>query len=146
MTLAACGSDDGGLSVDEYRQRANELCSQVNEKVEDLELPASPDELAGYLERLLALARPYDRRARELDPPEELEDLHRDSVRLSRRFERKFEEVIEQVRQAENPLTTFGRELEELLPDLRRADEISRELKLDECLENSLGDAPAPPS
>ena len=143
--LAACGSDDDSeLSVEEYRKRANEACAEVQEKVEEVDLPSSPDELAGYLERILDLSRPYDRRLRELDPPDQLAPAHREASRLSVRFEREFEEVIEQVRRAENPLTTFRRELDDLLPEIRRSEELSRRLGLDECLESGTFGEPAP--
>ena len=133
--LAACGSDDGGLSADEYRAQSNELCAEANREVKRLQAPTSPIELANFLERGLELGRKYDQRQSELEPPDELEKLHAQGERLTDRLNREFEQLIEDVRQADDPFTAFQLGLQELLPEIQEADNLNRRLKLDECLE-----------
>jgi hypothetical protein len=135
--LAACGSDgdDDGLNADEYRDRANRICAEANREVEGLDPPTSPDQLADFLERGLELGRSYDRRFRELDPPDELEDLHERGVRLSERLDERFQSLIDRVRAADEPLAELQRGLQGLLSQVEEADELNRELGLDECLE-----------
>jgi chromosome segregation ATPase len=134
--LAACGGDDdGNLSTEDYRDRANELCAKANDEAEKLDPPTSPDELADFLERGLEVGRDYDQRFRDLDPPAELERLHERAVRLSDEFEERFERLIDQVRAADEPLKALQDGLQSMLGDIREGDELNRRLGLDECLE-----------
>jgi len=143
--MVACGSDDPELSVEEYRQRANEICVKLTDKAEGLDPPRSVDGIADYLERLLELARPYDRRFRDLDPPDELARLHDRGVELNRKLDRAFEDIAGRLRASADPATTFRRELEGLLPQIRRADDLFQRLGLDECLAGpQLGPSPGP--
>ena len=145
--VAACGSDgDGELSAEAYRERANELCAEAEDRIAKIDAPRSANEVAGYLERALELSREYDRRFRELDPPQELEPLHDRGVRLSRRLDERFEDLIDDVRGAAEPVRELQRGLQRMLDDIREADELNRRLKLDECLDvpGLGGSAPGP--
>lgn len=135
--LAACGGDggDGELSVEEYRDKANQLCTEANRDVREVDPPTSPDQLADFLERGLKLSRGYDERFEDLDPPPELEELHERAIRLSERVNQKFERLIEDLRSAGEPLAEFQQGLQGLLPDIQAGDSLNRELKLDRCLE-----------
>jgi hypothetical protein len=137
LALAACGDgDDGQLSADEYRKRANELCADATREAQDLDPPTSPEEFADYLEEALDLTRKYETRFKDLDPPDELNDLHQRALRLNDGFEKDFEDLIDRVRGADDPIAEFQRSLQRLLPAIQRGDTINRRLKLDECLQS----------
>jgi hypothetical protein len=137
LALAACGGgDDGRLSADEYRKRANELCADASREASNLNPPTSPEGFADYLEEALDLTRTYETRFKELEPPDELNDLHQSAVRLNAEFEKDFKRLIERVRAAANPIAEFQRSLQRLLPAIQRGDTINRKLKLDECLQS----------
>ena len=61
--------------------------------------------------------------------------MHAQGERLTDRLNRKFERLIEDVRQADDPITAFQVALQEMLPEIQQADDLNRRLKLNECLE-----------
>ena len=134
VTLAACGSDDGGLSVDEYRERGNDLCAEARDDAQALEAPRSIDGMTDYLERLRELSQSYDRRFEELDPPDELAQQHERAIDVNERLDRSYAEMVRRLRAASDPAVTLRREVERLLPQLRRGDEVFRRLGLNACL------------
>jgi hypothetical protein len=148
LALTACGDDDSALSAADYRKRANELCADGTREALRLDPPRSPQDLADYLQRALDLTGKYEDRFAELEPPNELESLHERALRLNDEFNRDFSRLIRRVRSADDPVATFQRGLQRLLPAFQRGDEINRRLKLDECLQAPAlrGTPPAGPS
>jgi hypothetical protein len=135
VAIVACG-DDSGLSVGEYREKANELCDQANREARRLDPPISPQGFADFLERGLELSRKYEARFKDLDPPDEVKDLHEEALRLNDEFEKRYEAMVERVRQADDPIAEFQRSLQRLLPAIQRGDSMNRRLKLNKCLQS----------
>jgi hypothetical protein len=135
VAIVAC-NDDSGLSVGEYREKANELCGQANREARKLDTPTSPKEFADFLERGLELSRKYEARFKDLDPPDEVKDLHEEALRLNDDFEKRYEAMVERVRNAHDPVDEFQRSLQRLLPAIQRGDDLNRRLKLHECLQS----------
>ncbi len=72
--LAGCGGGGGGsLSASEYRQKADAICKQANEKINrfDAKTPAQVRDVAGKIEPLVKDAVSD---LKSLDPPKDLQD------------------------------------------------------------------------
>jgi hypothetical protein len=71
ITLQACG---GGLSKEEFIEAADEICSEADERSQDLEPPTNPRALSEFVERAEEITRQLVEDLRELEPPERDEE------------------------------------------------------------------------
>jgi hypothetical protein len=73
--LSACGGDSGDrLSEEDFREQANAICVEYNEKISELEPPAAPADIPDYVERVIPVVEEGLAELRALSPPEDLED------------------------------------------------------------------------
>jgi hypothetical protein len=75
LVLAACGGGGGGsesLSADEFRQQADALCKEFEQKLDDLGTPSSADELGSFVDNAIPIIEDGNDALAELEPPEEL--------------------------------------------------------------------------
>jgi hypothetical protein len=75
--LAACGGAGGSgerLSEDEFREQANAICADYNEKIADLGSPTSPADIPDYVERGIPVIEEGIAKLRALNPPEDMEE------------------------------------------------------------------------
>lgn len=73
--LSACGGGAGDrLSAEDFREQANAICAQYNDKVSALGTPTSPEEIPEFVEQGIPLIEEGLAELRALKPPEELEE------------------------------------------------------------------------
>jgi hypothetical protein len=70
-TLQACA---GGLSKEEFIEAADEICTEADERSQDLEPPTNPRALSEFVERAEEITRQLVEDLRELEPPERDEE------------------------------------------------------------------------
>jgi hypothetical protein len=77
LLLAACGggSDkDHALTADQFRQQADSICRQYEDKVKALGSPSSLDELGDYVDQVIPIIEEGNGKLDDLQPPAELAD------------------------------------------------------------------------
>ncbi len=141
FAAAGCGGDDdpggGALTQAEYQKQGNALCRDAISEAKDVEVPTSPDEIPDYVDRLFDVSFGYTEEFEALEPPEELQEAHDESVRLTDDSKRLTDELVERLRDAENPQAAVLREFRKLAEteNFKRSQEVTRELGLDDCLD-----------
>jgi hypothetical protein len=77
LFLAACGGGGGGgggqsLTAEEFRQQADALCKQYEDKLNELGAPSSLDDLGNFVDEAVPIIEEGNNKLSELDPPDEL--------------------------------------------------------------------------
>jgi hypothetical protein len=134
LALAACGGDEG-LSAEEYRSQARQICQDADRATEAVEEPtrATSQAIVDYFKRLLQANERSTKRFESLDPPDELQDAHDDALRANRDGVREVRRVISELEEGGEPrevLTGAQTRLEGLSRD---AADAARRLGVPEC-------------
>jgi uncharacterized protein YhaN len=134
LAAGACGGDDG-LSADEYRAQARQICQDADRATEAVEEPtrATSQAIVDYFRRLLQANERSTRRFESLQPPEDLRDAHADALRANRDGVREVRRVISELEEGGEPrevLTGAQTRLEALS---REAADAARRLGVPEC-------------
>ena len=133
---ASCGGDEGApLSVDEFRDRAEANCREIEET--DVRPPSDVSDVDRYADEFIAVVDASASEMHQLEPPEE--------------FQERWQEYLALVDEAVSELHEFRDDLEGASPDEitrlanefgagfeeleSRGHEIERELGLDECID-----------
>jgi hypothetical protein len=74
LSLIALQACDGRLSKDEFIEAADEICTEADEKSQELEPPTNPQALREFVERAQQITRELVEELRALEPPEGDED------------------------------------------------------------------------
>jgi hypothetical protein len=132
--LAACGGGDGSgerLSEDEFREQANSICTDYNEKIADLGSLSSPADIPDYVDRGIPVIEEGIAKLRALNPPEDMEedfDRMLDEVAKGIPAARQLSEAAaEQDSEAIQEAMSQGQEAD------AESDRIAKGLGLDEC-------------
>jgi len=138
--VCGCGGGDeaegeGELSAAEYRKQGNALCSKAKAEAEKVPLPRTPDGFADYLKRIFDKGFEANEEFKRLDPPDDLQAAHDASVRQGEEFRKTVDELVANVRKAKDPAQAVQTEIRKLAPELKKSEDLSRKLGLDECLE-----------
>jgi hypothetical protein len=77
LFLAACGGGGGGgggqsLTAEEFRQQADALCKQYEDKLNELGAPSSLDDLGNFVDEAVPIIEEGNNKLAELEPPDEL--------------------------------------------------------------------------
>jgi hypothetical protein len=73
-TTAACGGGgDDRLSQEEFKKQANAICDKYDSRIQALEAPSSPEEVSGFVDRVIPLLQKGISELRALKPPAEAE-------------------------------------------------------------------------
>lgn len=74
--VAGCGGggNGGAPSADEFRQQADAVCAKYEQKLNALGEPASPEDLADFVDKAVPIIEQGNTELNELDPPDELQD------------------------------------------------------------------------
>jgi hypothetical protein len=134
LTLGACGGDDG-LSANEYRSQARQICRDADRATEAVEEPtrATSQAIVDYFKRLLRANERSTKRFESLDPPDELQKAHDDALRANRDGVREVRRVISELEEGGEPrkvLTGAQTRLEGLSRD---AADAAKRLGVPEC-------------
>jgi hypothetical protein len=132
LALAACGGDGGGaqLSAAEFREQADELCSDAQNRFDEIAEPESEEELQEYLEQVVPILREETDKLKDLNPPDELQED----------WDRVIELQEENVGVAEEARDAAGDDPQRAIEILNEADtnedeltELAQKLELQEC-------------
>ncbi len=77
LFLAACGGGGGGgggqsLSAEEFRQQADAICKQYEDKLNELDSPSSLDDLADFVDKAVPIIEEGNNKLAELEAPDDL--------------------------------------------------------------------------
>jgi hypothetical protein len=79
LFLAACGGGSSGgggesLSAAEFRQQADAICKQYEDKLNELGTPSSLDDLGNFVDEAVPIIEEGNNKLQELDAPDELSE------------------------------------------------------------------------
>jgi hypothetical protein len=76
LFLAACGGGGGGgsqsLTADEFRQQADAICKQYEDKLNELGSPSSLDDLGNFVDKAVPIIEEGNNKLQDLEAPDEL--------------------------------------------------------------------------
>src|SRR5215204_2916289 len=77
LFLAACGGGGGGgdgqsMTADEFRQQADAVCKQYEDKLNELGSPSSLDDLGNFVDEAVPIIEEGNNKLAELEPPDDL--------------------------------------------------------------------------
>lgn len=76
LFLAACGGGGGGsaqsLTAEEFRQQADAICKQYEDKLSELGSPSSLDDLGDFIDKAVPIIEEGNDKLSELEPPDDL--------------------------------------------------------------------------
>ena len=133
VLLSACGGNGSGdrLSAEEFREQANAICAEFDEKISGLATPSSPEDIPGYVEEVIPLVEDGLAELRALNPPEEFEEDYEtmlDETEKAIPAARALSEAaVEEDPAAVEDALAQGQEADEA------SDRVADELGLDEC-------------
>jgi hypothetical protein len=133
VTPAACGGGGGDerLSQEEFQTQADAICQKYNDKLQALGSPSSPEEIGGFVDRVIPLLRQGLSELRALNPPADVED---DYDRMLDETEKAIPAAQKLANAAEkNDAAALQEALEAARDSDRASDEIARELNLTGC-------------
>jgi hypothetical protein len=128
---AGCGGED---SADEYREQASALCTESLREAESITPPRGQSGWDAFMRETLEIARSYTRELEQLEPPEELADLHEQVLRLNERAELLTERLRDDLAAGEPLRELIPPYLNDLISIGRRDNRLAREMGLPECV------------
>ncbi len=139
--IAGCGGGSDSSSAEDFRQQADEICVDANERVATLTEPGSPEAVLPYLRAGLPIQAEELERIRELDPPDDLQATFDEATDLLQQRQDAIEQAADRIEAGEDPETV----IEDVGPEITRLRDEARakadELGLSEC--GAGGDAAA---
>jgi len=131
LATAGCGGGGGGGSGDrltaaEFRQAADAICAEYDQKIQDLGEPESLADLTDFIGRAIPIIEEGFNKLEELQPPEELEadwnraiEVNAENLQLTKDLqaaaesgnEERVQEILAQAGQNEEETDRLAREL-----------------------------------
>jgi hypothetical protein len=130
LALAAgCGGGGGSgdrLSAAEFREAADAICAEYDQKIQDLGEPESLEDLNAFIERAIPIIEEGFNKLDELQPPEELEadwdramEVNAENLELTKDLqaaaesgnEERVQEILAEASQNEEETDRLAREL-----------------------------------
>jgi hypothetical protein len=127
---AGCGGDGGGsgeqLSAAEFREQADAICAEYDQKIQDLGEPESLEDLTAFIGRAIPIIEEGFNKLDELQPPEELEadwdramEVNAENLQLTKDLqaaaeagnEQRVQEILAQASQNEEQTDRLARDL-----------------------------------
>lgn len=134
VLAGACGADQR-LEAEEYRAEAARICDRSQREAERIEEPtrATPESIADFFRRQLAVSERNVERFRDLRPPERLQPAHDRTIRATDEVAREVRRVIAELERGRDPrdVLTARRSAIERLTRAQQA--AARELGVPEC-------------
>lgn len=132
----AAGCGGGGsdaLGADEFREQADAICADADERLEALTEPGSADQILPFLRAGLPIAAEELASIGELDPPDDLQAAFDDAQRLNERRQELIAQAADRIEAGEDPEAV----IEEVNPEVddlqAQARERARGLGLTVC-------------
>jgi hypothetical protein len=134
LLLAACGggsSEDHALTADQFRQQADSICMQYEDKIKALGSPSSLADLGDYVDQVIPIISEGNDKLANLQPPEDLADDWDRAMELQDQNLGVAEDLQRAIRDQDRA------RVQELLQELddkdARANEIARGIGLQDC-------------
>jgi hypothetical protein len=133
VAVGACGDD--GLSAQDYRAEARQICQQADRATQGIQQPTrtTPEAIADYFRRLLQPTQRATERFEALEPPEDLQDAHEDVLRANREGIEEVRRLIAQLERDEDPRQVLTGAQERIRALTRQADAAASRLGVPEC-------------
>jgi hypothetical protein len=144
--IAGCGGGGSdSLSADEFRERADAICADSDERLATLTEPTTGDEVLPFLRAGLPIADEEAERISRLEPPEELRDALDEAQALNQERQDVIEQAADRIEGGEDAEAV----IDEVTPEIERLREEARakarELGLTVCgIEDDAGSTTAP--
>jgi hypothetical protein len=134
LLAAACGGDGGGsgeLSADEFRQQADAICEDFEQRLDDVEPPTSPDDIQRFVNEAFPIIEEGTGQLNDLDPPDEFQDEWDRVVEINEENL----DTIRSVRDAleDNDIAEAQRLIQEAGGNEEEADQLARDIGLTKC-------------
>jgi hypothetical protein len=140
LALLASGCGGGGgngdaLSVDEFRDRAEAICRQIEGT--DVAQPTGPGDLERYVEEFTGVVERSAADFHELEPPGELRERWDEYLELVDDAVSRVQEFGEEIEdESAADIARIGAEFGDNFTELQeRGHELERELGLDDCVD-----------
>jgi hypothetical protein len=132
LSASGCGGDDR-LSEEEFREQANSVCADYEDRIRDIGTPTSVDEIPAYVDEALPVVEQEIEELKALSPPSEQQETFDEMIAEAE----KAAAVGPELREAaeENDRAAIERALDEGNAASDRADEHARELGLTACVD-----------
>ena len=133
---------DADPSAVDYRRRGNRLCKTGRMRIEAVDAPRSPDDLASYLDEVLDIGDRTIAPIKALEPPRDLAARHAEAAKLVDEEFDLLRGIVRDIEAGEDPAETFVAaqpRLERVLDDENAA---WRDLGLTECVDSNTTGAP----
>ena len=134
-TTACGGGDDGSLSAEEFRDRAEAVCRDVEEA--DVPPPSDASDFDRFVDESADVIEGSADEFHALEPPEELQERWDEYLELIDRAVSMFKDLLAEVEGASpDEIAQLGSQFQAEFEELEiRGHEIERELGLDECVD-----------
>ncbi len=127
LLAAGCGGGDGN----DFREQADAICADYQERIDAVEVPSSLQELAGSAAEVAGLIEDGTAELAELEPPDDLEDAYGDWIGLNEQGAARLREISAAAEQDDQARV---QELAGLADrNEREADARAEELGLEDC-------------
>jgi hypothetical protein len=120
--IAGCGGGSDSLSADEFREQADAICADADERLGALTEPAAVDEILPFLRAGLPIQAEELARIDELDPPEELQAAFDEARELNQQRQELIQQAADRIEAGEDPETVIT----EVDPEIERLQEEAR--------------------
>ncbi len=130
--IAGCGGGSDSLSADEFRERADEICADANDRLDGLTEPASADQVLPFLTSGLEIQQSEIDRLQDLEPPSDLEGAWNEAMELLEQRQAAIQEAADRIEAGEAPEDVLGddAEIDRLRDEARQK---AQELGLSVC-------------
>jgi hypothetical protein len=134
IAIAGCGGGgDGELTAEEYRNAADDICRQFEERTDALEEPTSEEGVVAFLEAGLAINREQLAELRDLEPPDDLAEAHDAAMGFLDEQLTGIQEASDRIKDGESPAEVIADLSPRIDEAQEKADERARELGLTVC-------------
>jgi hypothetical protein len=106
LLLKGCGDD--GLSAEQLRAQASEICVRANDRSDRVAVPNAPAGGERFLSEGVAIMRPALTRLQALRPKQELKDDYELAVAANARQLQLIEQAIASIRSGEDPIGAYA--------------------------------------
>jgi hypothetical protein len=115
--VAGCGGGGSdSLSADEFREQADAICADADERLETLTQPTAADQFLPFLQAGLPIQAEELGRIAQLDPPDELQAAFDEAGELNAQRQELIQQAADRIEAGEDPVAVIT----EVRPELMR--------------------------